>query len=244
MGSYTWKSILIGRDIIQRGSRWRVGNGEKINIWQHRWLPIKHPPHQSICPIKDFEHSLVSSLIDPFTRQWQTELVDGLFVEEDAEIIKRISLSQVATEDALFWPFTSNGIYSYKSGYRFLKEEAEQPAAFQPPPLRDKQLWKNIWSMRVAQKIKNFVWRACRNALPTKKKLVRRTIIADPICDRCRTAVEDPLHALWSCSKVDFVWADQSLWDFRWSTDFENIKMLVSWLIEEGKQLELFAYTA
>ena len=33
MGSYAWKSILIGRDIIQRGSRWRVGNGEKINIW-------------------------------------------------------------------------------------------------------------------------------------------------------------------------------------------------------------------
>ena len=33
IGSYAWKSILIGRDIIQRGSRWRVGNGEKISIW-------------------------------------------------------------------------------------------------------------------------------------------------------------------------------------------------------------------
>ena len=33
MGSYAWKSILIGRDVIQRGSRWRVGNGEKISIW-------------------------------------------------------------------------------------------------------------------------------------------------------------------------------------------------------------------
>ena len=130
MGSYAWKSILIGRDIIQRGSRWRVGNGEKINIWQHRWLPIKHPPYQPICPIEDFENSLVSSLIDPITRQWQTELVDGLFGEEDAEIIKRIPLSQVAAEDELFWPFTSSGTYSCKSGYRFLKEEAEQPAAF------------------------------------------------------------------------------------------------------------------
>ena len=98
--------------------------------------------------------------------------------------------------------------------------------------------------MRVAQKVKNFVWRACCNALPTKKELVRRTITVDPICDRCCIAVEDPLHALWSCSEVDIVWADQSLWDFRWSTNFENIKMLVSWLIAEGKQLELFAYTA
>ena len=33
MGSYAWKSILRGRDIIQRGARWRVGNGENINIW-------------------------------------------------------------------------------------------------------------------------------------------------------------------------------------------------------------------
>ena len=32
MGSYAWKSILIGRDIIQRGSRWSIGNEEKIKI--------------------------------------------------------------------------------------------------------------------------------------------------------------------------------------------------------------------
>ena len=42
MGSYAWKSILRGRDIIQRGEIWRVGNGEKINIWLQCWLPRKH----------------------------------------------------------------------------------------------------------------------------------------------------------------------------------------------------------
>ena len=52
-------------------------------------------------------------------------MVDGLFVEEDAKIIKRIPLSQLVTKDVLYWPFTSNGIYSCKLGYRFLKEEAE-----------------------------------------------------------------------------------------------------------------------
>ena len=34
LGSYAWKSILRGRDIIQRGAKWKVGGGEKINIWQ------------------------------------------------------------------------------------------------------------------------------------------------------------------------------------------------------------------
>ena len=149
MGSYAWKSILIGRDVIQRGSRWRVGNGEKINIWQHRWLPRKHPPQLPTCPIDDFEHSLVSCLIDPNTRQWQIDIVDGLFVEADAEIIKKILLSQLATDDVLYWPFSSNGDYSCKSGYRFLKDEAEQLDTNRVPPLRDKNLWKAIWSMRV-----------------------------------------------------------------------------------------------
>ena len=32
-GSYAWKSIPRGRDIIQRGAIWRIVNGEKINIW-------------------------------------------------------------------------------------------------------------------------------------------------------------------------------------------------------------------
>ena len=31
-GSYAWKSILKGRDVIQRGSRWQVGDGRKIKI--------------------------------------------------------------------------------------------------------------------------------------------------------------------------------------------------------------------
>ena len=29
LSSYAWRSILIGRDVIQRGVRWRIGNGEK-----------------------------------------------------------------------------------------------------------------------------------------------------------------------------------------------------------------------
>ena len=70
-------------------------------------------------------------------------------MEADAEIIKRILLSQLAADDVLYWPFSSNGDYSCKSGYRFLKDEAEQLDTNRVPPLRDKNLWKAIWSMRV-----------------------------------------------------------------------------------------------
>ena len=51
-GSYAWKSILKGREVIQMGARFRVGNGKSIKIWQHHWLPIKHPPLVSSPVIK------------------------------------------------------------------------------------------------------------------------------------------------------------------------------------------------
>lgn len=60
-------------------------------------------------------------LIDLNTRQWIKELVDGLFISEEAKIIMKIPLARVAAKDVLYWPCSSDGNYSCKSGYRFLK---------------------------------------------------------------------------------------------------------------------------
>ena len=38
-GSYAWKSILNGKEVIWQGAKWRVGNGESIKLWGDNWLP-------------------------------------------------------------------------------------------------------------------------------------------------------------------------------------------------------------
>ena len=43
IGSYAWRSILQGRDVLLRGSRWRIENEKFVKIWHH-WLPRKNPP--------------------------------------------------------------------------------------------------------------------------------------------------------------------------------------------------------
>ena len=63
--------------------------------------------------------------------------------------------------------------------------------------------------MQALPKIKNFLWSAYRKVLPTKQALMRRKILEDPICERCKVAVEDSVHTLWSCTELDVVWADQ-----------------------------------
>ena len=65
----------------------------------------------------------VEILIKEDTRQWNYNLINGMFIPEEADLIKSIPLSRCEVEDTLFWPFTSNAIYISKSGYRFLKSE-------------------------------------------------------------------------------------------------------------------------
>ena len=34
-GSFAWKSILKGRDVIRQGLKWRIGNGSKVRIFSN-----------------------------------------------------------------------------------------------------------------------------------------------------------------------------------------------------------------
>ncbi|KAK3229334.1 hypothetical protein Dsin_001215 [Dipteronia sinensis] len=38
-GSFLWKSLVWGRGLIEVGTRWRVGRGTSILVYQDRWIP-------------------------------------------------------------------------------------------------------------------------------------------------------------------------------------------------------------
>ena len=171
--SYAWRSILRGREVLQRGARWRVGNGDSIKIWQHSWLPRKHTPQLMSYPISSMENAKVAVLIDESTRQWNEERIDGIFASDEAAIIKKISLGRLATEDVLIWPYSNDGRYTCKSGYRFLKEEVEL-SSNQQHSTPDTHLWKQLWSLQVPNKVRNLLWRTCRNAMPTVKNTLSK----------------------------------------------------------------------
>ena len=92
--------------------------------------------------------------------------------------------------------------------------------------------------------MKNHIWRACRNSLPTKENLVCQTIIESPICDRCKLEPETTLHAFWICKELDVVQEDVSAQACREITSFMNFKELLLWLIKHHQNLELFPTTA
>ena len=238
-GSYAWKSILKGREVIQMGARFRVGNGKSIKIWQHHWLPIKHPPLISFPNIESMEDATVNCSIDNNTGKWDVEMLNGVLIPAEAELVQPIPLSQCQTKDVLYWPFTVDGQYNCKFGYKFLKdlEEISEDGTHVEV---DKKFWKSIWSLEIPNKYKNLLWRACRTSLPTKQNLVWRTILQNSSCDRCSLQLEDTLHSLWSCTRLNEVW-EGDRWNFQSRINFADFKELCSWILENGKPMDLFA---
>lgn len=90
-------------------------------------------------------------------------------------------------------------------------------------------------------KEKNQLWHACKNSLPTKLNLCRQIVINNTLCDRCRTALQTTLHALWECLVLDEVWSDVTLWDCQRGIVFADFNELALWILQKKKNPELFA---
>ena len=78
-------------------------------------------------------------------------------------------------------------------------------------PSTGKRLWHEIWSIPMATKIRNFIWRACSKILPTKATLHQRHILPEPECDLCHGHGEFATHALWNCKSARAIWQHCSL---------------------------------
>ena len=203
--SYAWRSILQAREVIEKCAIWRVGSGHGIDVWKHRWLP--NPTYNKIIsPRRESSVSRVSELFYPDTRIWDPGKLEENFYPWEAEMVSRIQVSVGSVEDLLVWPLTSDGSFSVRSAYRFLASEnfSSQPSS--SSGIEQQNFWKKIWKIRAPNKIKHFIWRAAKDALPTKQNLRARHIPIDETCDLCEDHQETLLHSLWLCDHAQFVW--------------------------------------
>lgn len=38
--SDTWRSIIAGREVLQKGFRYQIGDGGNVSLWNVPWVPI------------------------------------------------------------------------------------------------------------------------------------------------------------------------------------------------------------
>ena len=101
-GSYAWRSILKGREVIRQGAKWRVGNGESIKLWGDKWLSSLQSPSLQTPLTIELQNAKVSSLINHSTHQWNVQLLPNLFSQMKADQIAQLPLTRTTSEDSFF----------------------------------------------------------------------------------------------------------------------------------------------
>ncbi|XP_010463143.1 PREDICTED: uncharacterized protein LOC104743796 [Camelina sativa] len=174
--SHAWRSIHQGIQLIKKGLKWRIGDGNTVRIWSDQWIdnpprPARrsHQHHQNLNSLK------VVDLMKPNTSQWSSERLHELIHPEDIKYIQRIRSSISKVPDTPTWIFTNNGHYS-------------------------------VGSLHTPPKIKHFWWRALHNALPVAETLSQRCIKVLRDCNLCGEALESITHLLFQCRVAKEIW--------------------------------------
>ena len=112
--SYTWRSILYGKKLVEKGVLCGISDGATTRIIQDRWIPGVHP-----CLVKPLvpltEGQTVASLIE--SRSWDEAAVRAVFDEDFANKVLQIPISRFGGDDFITWPHNRLGIYTVLSAY-------------------------------------------------------------------------------------------------------------------------------
>ena len=133
----------------------------------------------------------------PNQRSWDLDLHADIFNVRDKELIMQIPLSQRREYDVWYWLHDPCGVYSVRSCYKLLTHRDNDSFTC---------VWRSLWKLEVPSKVRNFLWRAATNVLPTASNLVHRQVVIAPTCSLCNACNETVTHALLECGFVRSCW--------------------------------------
>jgi hypothetical protein len=109
--------MLKAKPLLEYGLKWRIGNGEKVHIWEDKWVD-KSPNFQIQTPCNGLDpEARVSSLINPVTRWWEYNLISNVFSLKDTTRICGMVISPLRQEDKMVWTGTKHRSFTMKSAY-------------------------------------------------------------------------------------------------------------------------------
>ncbi|KAL5560150.1 hypothetical protein UlMin_036361 [Ulmus minor] len=200
--SLVWRSLVWGREIIERGSRWRVGSGRNIDIFKDRWLP--EPSNFKVTTPPMLPGIFKVAILRLNNGDWNKALIEYLFNADDAKAILSLPIGSLDHDDVLFWHHTKDGDYTVKSGYKVALESRGCIEPSKSGPMQ--QWWKIMWGLKLPPKVKTFCWKLCKGWLPTSLALSWQGMKIDKLCFRCKSHTKSIFHALWKCSLVKDIW--------------------------------------
>ena len=177
--------------VVRQGGRWNVGSGFNIPIVGEPWIGEGYnisPVGPDMLALQPYS---VGHLIDQNAKVWNEQLVRHLFVTETTQNILNTPLHQQVQMDKLIWKAEKNGCYSVRSAYPICIEDI-----INNDHLRKPGYWSGIWRLKLPPKVKNLMWRICRDCFHMLVKLQRRGVNFPSACVMCDEPHEDSYHIL------------------------------------------------
>ncbi|KAL8100419.1 hypothetical protein AgCh_032616 [Apium graveolens] len=203
-GGMGFRSIIDFNIALLEKQAWRVGNGQSISILNDPWLPDAHDPYIHSYS-EAFINQNVSSLMVTGEHVWDVELISDMFIDRDAELILSIPLDNDSA-NSWYWRGEKLGEYSVKSAYLLIQDSKNSNRSED-----NSGFWRKLWNLKIPSKVKNFLWRAVNNCLPTKDLLRVKQVQVSSICPTCNISSESTLHALVLCSFAVSCWEKSAL---------------------------------
>nr|DAD38880.1 TPA_asm: hypothetical protein HUJ06_013202 [Nelumbo nucifera] len=88
---------------LDKGCRWRIGNGQHIRVWDDPWLKEMGNFKDDLPRVEGLEDIVVLYLRILGHKEWDVEMIHELFGPRDASAILNIPLSYATQGDWLIW---------------------------------------------------------------------------------------------------------------------------------------------
>ena len=91
--------------------------------------------------------------------------------------------------------------FSVKSAYRLAmrREHGEGEIGTSSTPPDGRKVWKDLWYIKVPEKVKVFAWKVANNGIPTQANKCYRHLVQYETCELCGHVREDCFHACVRC---------------------------------------------
>ncbi|CAL1413585.1 unnamed protein product [Linum trigynum] len=212
--SWGWQSILFGRQLLEMGLRWQVGNGRSASMLHSTWVPEFQ--FQPICynpqVLPAGGDPLVAELICQGEGRWCDQKLLQWFDPVTCRLIKAIPLPRDNVEDKLIWYGTADGVFSVKSAYHLaVSLEKRRGSGRASVDWMDRASWIRLWEANIPPKLKVFAWQIFNRILPTTEALISHHIPVLPRCPVCWGGPETLEHLFLDCPVARALWGAAGL---------------------------------
>ena len=202
--SHGRRSVLCGRDLLLEKTGKVIGNGADTRIWEEPWLSTSELAQPMGPPELATKNLTVADLIDQPSGTWNRELVSHIFpIEAPSILCLRPSTSGAL--DKHCWLPTKDGEYSTRTGY-FTALEMKITSNLPHTTQTNVDWRKDIWTVPLPPKLRVFLWKITKGALPLGENLETRGLTENLTCTHCGMK-ETASHLFLHCQFAVDIWS-------------------------------------